>query len=158
VLPIARPPIHSERRAGSTLCHLIVDLRPSAGVGIVLATRLRNVSGWIPRSAAMDAPTGARDEIRTDCLQGPSTAADRGYQEPHDVHHEDHTVLLIALAMLAAAWLGVVVIVVGICVDAARCDRALLARAAAQTLLLRSTWRPVRTRIFRSSHSDQPAT
>jgi hypothetical protein len=67
-------------------------------------------------------------------------------------------VLLIALATLAVAWLGVVAVVAGTCVDAARSDRALLAQTMNQTLPLRSTWRPVRTRIFRSSHSDQPAT
>jgi hypothetical protein len=66
--------------------------------------------------------------------------------------------LLIVLAILAVAWLGVGVIVVGMCADAARADRALLLRAGAQTLALRSTWRPVRRRSFRSSHSDQPAT
>lgn len=66
--------------------------------------------------------------------------------------------LLLSLTVLAVAWLGVIAVVVGMCVDAARGDRALRSRAELQTFELRSTWRPVRTKIFRSSQSDQPAT
>ena len=66
--------------------------------------------------------------------------------------------LLLGLAV-AGAWVAVIAVVVGLCVDAARGDRALAGPAAdAQMFPLRSTCLPVRTRIFRSSQSDQPAT
>lgn len=67
-------------------------------------------------------------------------------------------VLLLSLTALAIAWLAVIAVVVGMCAESARGDRALQGRLDAQTFRLRSTWRPVRTRIFRSSQSDQPAT
>jgi hypothetical protein len=59
----------------------------------------------------------------------------------------------IAIAMLMAAWLIVAAVVVGLCASAAAGDRALL-----QTLPRRRTWRAVRSRSLRSSHSDQLAT
>jgi hypothetical protein len=67
-------------------------------------------------------------------------------------------VLLLSLTALAIAWLAVIAVIVGMCAQAARGDRALHGQRQAQTFRLRSTWRPVRTRIFRSSQSDQPAT
>ena len=63
--------------------------------------------------------------------------------------------LLTLAGALAIAWLVVVAVVVGLCVDAARSDRE---RASAQTLPLRSTWRTVRSSSLRSAHSDQFAT
>ena len=67
--------------------------------------------------------------------------------------------LLLALITIVLAWLAVAVVFAGLCVSAARGDRALRqARLAAQTFPLRSTCRPVRRRTFRSSHSDQLAT
>ena len=59
----------------------------------------------------------------------------------------------VALAMLMVAWLIVAAVVAGLCASAAAGDRALL-----QTLPRRRTWRAVRSRSLRSSHSDQLAT
>ena len=64
--------------------------------------------------------------------------------------------LLVVAGAALLAWLGVLAIVVGMCADAKRGDQT--QADADQTLPLRRTWRPVRTRIFRSSHRDQPAT
>lgn len=63
------------------------------------------------------------------------------------------TMIFLALTILLVAWLAVAATVAGVCASAAAGDRALL-----QTLPRRRTWRAVRSRSLRSSHSDQLAT
>jgi hypothetical protein len=60
--------------------------------------------------------------------------------------------LLIVIAIIAAVWALVAAVVVGLCVSAARGDRAL------QTLPRRATWRTVCSNSFTSAQSDQFAT
>ena len=57
--------------------------------------------------------------------------------------------IVAALVGVGVVWAAVVVVVAGVCASAAAGD---------QTLPRRSTCRTVRSRSFRSSHSDQLAT
>ena len=68
--------------------------------------------------------------------------------------------LWIALVALAIVWTAIATVVLGLCASAASGDRALRARGSepSYTLPRRSTWRPVRTRSFRSCQRDQLAT